>query len=181
MQGLSAHQATDDALSDKSSPENKEEREGEAEESGNEISNIQTDSIFSSYRKISHSFPHLALPGIHFSGFRSRRCIRELWFLFCTSKEEDMYNKIILIGNLTKDPELKYTPQGTPVTSFRIAVNSRLSQEKQENLFIDIIAFGRVAETSNEYLTKGSSVLVEGGCMRGDGRQMDSHVLNTRY
>ena len=73
-----------------------------------------------------------------------------------------MYNKIILIGNLTKDPELKYTPQGTPVTSFRIAVNSRLSQEKQENLFIDIIAFGRVAETSNEYLTKGSSVLVEG-------------------
>ncbi len=73
-----------------------------------------------------------------------------------------MYNKIILIGNLTRDPELKYTPQGTPVTSFRIAVNSRLSQEKQENLFIDVIAFGRVAETSNEYLTKGSSVLVEG-------------------
>jgi single-strand DNA-binding protein len=82
--------------------------------------------------------------------------------LFCKSKEEDMYNKIILIGNLTRDPELKYTPQGTPVTSFRIAVNSRLSQEKQETLFIDIIAFGRVAETSNEYLTKGSSVLVEG-------------------
>jgi single-strand DNA-binding protein len=73
-----------------------------------------------------------------------------------------MYNKIILIGNLTRDPELKYTPQGTPVTSFRIAVNSRLSQEKQETLFIDVIAFGRVAETSNEYLTKGSSVLVEG-------------------
>jgi len=86
-----------------------------------------------------------------------------LWpFYFKTGKEENMYNKIILIGNLTRDPELKYTPQGTPVTSFRIAVNNRLSQEKQETLFIDIIAFGRVAETSNEYLTKGSSVLVEG-------------------
>ncbi len=54
---------------------------------------------------------------------------------------------------------LKYTPQGTPVTSFRIAVNSRLSQEKQETLFIDIIAFGRADETSNEYLTKGSSAV----------------------
>jgi single-strand DNA-binding protein len=64
-----------------------------------------------------------------------------------------MYNKIILMGNLTRDPELKYTPQGTPVTSFRIAVKSLLTREKQENLFIDIIAFGRVAETSNEYLT----------------------------
>lgn len=54
-----------------------------------------------------------------------------------------MYNKIILIGNLTRDPELKYSPQGTPVTSFRIVVNSRLSEENQETLFIDVIAFGR--------------------------------------
>jgi single-strand DNA-binding protein len=73
-----------------------------------------------------------------------------------------LYNKIILIGKLTRDPELKYTSQGTPVTTFRIAVNSRLSQEKQETLFIDVVAFRRVAETSKEYLTKGSSVLVEG-------------------
>jgi len=73
-----------------------------------------------------------------------------------------MYNKIILIGNLTKDPELRYTPKGTPVGTFRIAVNNRLSKEKQETLFIDVIAFGKVAESSSKYLGKGSSVLVEG-------------------
>ncbi|OIP58439.1 MAG: hypothetical protein AUK38_07960 [Nitrospirae bacterium CG2_30_41_42] len=73
-----------------------------------------------------------------------------------------MYNKIILIGNLTKDPELRYTPKGTPVGTFRIAVNNRLSKEKQETLFIDVIAFGKVAESSSKYLEKGSSVLVEG-------------------
>jgi len=73
-----------------------------------------------------------------------------------------VYNKIILIGNLTKDPELRYTPKGTPVGTFRIAVNNRLSKEKQETLFIDVIAFGKVAESSSKYLEKGSSVLVEG-------------------
>jgi len=73
-----------------------------------------------------------------------------------------VYNKIILIGNLTKDPELRYTPKGTPIGTFRIAVNNRLSKEKQETLFIDVIAFGKVAESSSKYLEKGSSVLVEG-------------------
>lgn len=76
-----------------------------------------------------------------------------------------MYNKIILIGNLTKDPELRYTPQGTPVASFRIAVNSRYKQSnelREETLFIDVVTFGKQAETSSKYLTKGRSVLVEG-------------------
>lgn len=76
-----------------------------------------------------------------------------------------MYNKIILIGNLTKDPELRYTPQGTPVTSFRIAVNSKYKQSdevKQETLFIDNVVFGKQAESCSKYLNKGSSVLVEG-------------------
>jgi len=79
-----------------------------------------------------------------------------------------MYNKIILIGNLTKDPELRYTPQGTPVTSFRIAVNYRYRQSaggddtKQETLFIDNVVFGKQAESCSKYLNKGSSVLVEG-------------------
>ncbi len=76
-----------------------------------------------------------------------------------------MYNKVILIGNLTKDPELRYTPQGTPVASFRIAVNSRYKQSdeiKQETLFIDTVVFGRQADTCSQYLSKGSSVLVEG-------------------
>lgn len=80
-----------------------------------------------------------------------------------------MYNKIILIGNLTKDPELRYTPQGTPVASFRIAVNSKFKQSaqggegfKEETLFIDIVTFGKQAETCSQYLNKGSAVLVEG-------------------
>lgn len=76
-----------------------------------------------------------------------------------------MYNKIILIGNLTKDPELRYTPQGTPVASFRIAVNYRYKQSeeaKQETMFIDIVVFGKQAESCSKFLNKGSSVLVEG-------------------
>lgn len=76
-----------------------------------------------------------------------------------------MYNRIILIGNLTKDPELRYTPQGTPVASFRIAVNSRYKQgeeSREEALFIDVVTFGKQAETCSQYLNKGKSVLVEG-------------------
>lgn len=76
-----------------------------------------------------------------------------------------MYNRIILIGNLTKDPELRYTPQGTPVASFRIAVNTRYKQsdeQREDTLFIDIITFGKQAETCSQYLNKGKSVLVEG-------------------
>ena len=76
-----------------------------------------------------------------------------------------MYNKIILIGNLTKDPELRYTPQGTPVTSFRLAVNYRYKQSddmKQETMFIDNVVFGKQAESCSKYLSKGSPVLVEG-------------------
>lgn len=76
-----------------------------------------------------------------------------------------MYNKIILIGNLTKDPELRYTPQGTPVAVLRLAVNHRYKQAddmKQETMFIDNVVFGKQAETCSKYLNKGSSVLVEG-------------------
>jgi single-strand DNA-binding protein len=76
-----------------------------------------------------------------------------------------MFNKVILIGNLTKDPELRYTPQGTPVSSFRLAINYRYKQGddlKQETTFIDIVVFGKQAESCSQYLNKGSSVLVEG-------------------
>lgn len=76
-----------------------------------------------------------------------------------------MYNKVILIGNLTKDPELRYTPQGTPVASFRLAVNYRYKQsdeDKKETMFIDNVVFGKQAESCSKYLSKGSSVLVEG-------------------
>lgn len=76
-----------------------------------------------------------------------------------------MYNKVILIGNLTKDPELRYTPQGTPVATFRLAVNYRYKQAddmKQDTTFIDIVVFGKQAETCGQYLSKGGSALVEG-------------------
>ena len=76
-----------------------------------------------------------------------------------------MYNKVILIGNLTKDPEIRYTPQGTPVASFRLAVNSKYKsgdEMKQETLFVDIVVFGKQAEPAGQYLIKGSSALVEG-------------------
>ncbi len=74
-------------------------------------------------------------------------------------------NSVTLLGNLTRDPELRYTPQGTAVTTFGLAVNRRYSQEGQQRedvCFVDIVAFGRQAETVNEYLAKGNLALVEG-------------------
>lgn len=76
-----------------------------------------------------------------------------------------MFNKVILIGNLTKDPELRYTPSGTPVTTLRLAVTSKYKQSdefKEETLFIDVVVFGRQAETCSQYLSKGRPVLAEG-------------------
>lgn len=76
-----------------------------------------------------------------------------------------MYNKVILIGNLTKDPELRYTPQGTAVANMRVAVNSRVKQGdefKDEPLFIDVVVFGKRAENITQYLTRGSGVVVDG-------------------
>lgn len=76
-----------------------------------------------------------------------------------------MFNRIILIGNLTKDPELRYTPNGAAVSTFRIAVNTRYRQgedNREETLFIDTVVFGKQAENCSQYLSKGSQVLVEG-------------------
>lgn len=76
-----------------------------------------------------------------------------------------MFNKIILIGNLTKDPELRYTPQGSPVTSFRLAVTSKYrsgDEMKEDTLFIDVVVWGKQGESCSQYLSKGSPVLVEG-------------------
>lgn len=76
-----------------------------------------------------------------------------------------MFNKIILIGNLTKDPDVRYTPGGTPVTTLSVAVNSRYKQgedAKDEVLFIDAVVFGKQAESCGQYLSKGNPVLVEG-------------------
>ncbi len=74
-------------------------------------------------------------------------------------------NSVILLGNLTRDPELRSTPQGTAVATFGLAVNRRYRQEdqqKEEVCFVDIVTFGRQAETASEYLRKGSLALIEG-------------------
>jgi single-strand DNA-binding protein len=75
------------------------------------------------------------------------------------------FNKVILMGNLTRDPELRYTPGGSPVCSFGLAVNRRYRQNeewKDEVCFVDITVWGRQAENCNEYLSKGRGVILEG-------------------
>lgn len=74
-------------------------------------------------------------------------------------------NAVMLLGNLTRDPELRTTPQGTAVASFGLAVNRRYRQgdeQREEVCFIDIVCFGRQAETASEYLSKGNLVMIEG-------------------
>jgi len=76
------------------------------------------------------------------------------------------YNKIILVGNLTRDPQMSYLPSQMPVVEFGIAVNRRWrgtdGQQREETCFVDCRAYGKQAETINQYLAKGKSVLVEG-------------------
>jgi single-strand DNA-binding protein len=74
-------------------------------------------------------------------------------------------NKVLLLGNLTRDPELRYTPNGAAVASFGLAVNRRYQQAeewKDEVCFIDVVVFGRQAQPVSEYLSKGSPALIEG-------------------
>ncbi|MEW5758739.1 MAG: single-stranded DNA-binding protein [Candidatus Omnitrophota bacterium] len=75
-------------------------------------------------------------------------------------------NKILLIGNLTKDPELRYTPQGVAVVNLRMAVNrkfkDRNGEMKDETCFITVVAWDKQAEVCNQYLQKGKSIFVEG-------------------
>lgn len=75
------------------------------------------------------------------------------------------FNKVILMGNLTRDPEMRYTASGSPVASFGLAVNRRYRQgdeQREEVCFVDISTFGRQAELAGEYLSKGRMVLIEG-------------------
>jgi single-strand DNA-binding protein len=69
-----------------------------------------------------------------------------------------MYQKLIIIGNLGGDPNMRYTPDGKPVTSFSVAVSDR----KDETMWVRVSAWNKLAETCNQYLHKGSKVLVEG-------------------
>ena len=76
------------------------------------------------------------------------------------------FNKIILVGNLGRDPELRYTPQGTPVCSFSMATNERRKDKSGEmqdqTTWFRVTLWGRQAETASQYLTKGRPVYIEG-------------------
>ncbi len=76
------------------------------------------------------------------------------------------YNKVILMGNLTRDPELRYTPKGTAVARLGLAVNrvwrTETGEQKEEVTFVDIDAFGRQAETIAQYMKKGRPIFLEG-------------------
>ena len=76
------------------------------------------------------------------------------------------FNKVILAGNLTRDPELRYTPAGKAIAKFAMAINRNWTtdtgEKKEEVTFVDIDSFGRQAEVISQYLKKGRPVLVEG-------------------
>jgi single-strand DNA-binding protein len=91
-------------------------------------------------------------------------------------------NKVILIGNLGKDPEIRYSPSGQPVTKFSLATGSRWKdkegQWQDRTDWHNIVAFGRMAEVCNEYLKKGRQVYIEG---RIQTRSYDDRDGNKRW
>ena len=76
------------------------------------------------------------------------------------------FNKVILLGNLTRDPEVRYTPKGTAVTELGLAVNrvytAENGEKREETTFVDVTLWGRTAEIAGEYLKKGRPVFIEG-------------------
>jgi single-strand DNA-binding protein len=76
------------------------------------------------------------------------------------------FNRVILLGNMTRDPELRYIPSGTAVCEIGLAVNDRRKTPSgewvEETTFVDVTLWGRTAEVASEYLTKGAPVLIEG-------------------
>ena len=86
-------------------------------------------------------------------------------------------NKVLLIGNLTRAPELRYTPSGTAVADLRMAVNRNYStqsgEKREETCFLTVVVWGKQAETCGEYLDKGSQIFVEGRLQTRDWEGKD--------
>ena len=86
-------------------------------------------------------------------------------------------NKVLLIGNLTRAPELRYTPSGTAVADLRMAVNrnytTQSGEKREETFFVNVVVWGKQAESSGEYLDKGSSIFVEGRLQTRDWEGKD--------
>jgi single-strand DNA-binding protein len=95
------------------------------------------------------------------------------------------FNKVILMGNLTRDPEIRYTPSGTPVATLGLAVNRRYKQGeelKDEVCYIDVVVFGKQAEHCGQYLNKGHGVIVDGRLQQrrwetDDGQKRSKHEV----
>ncbi|MDT7042336.1 single-stranded DNA-binding protein [Candidatus Nitronereus thalassa] len=95
------------------------------------------------------------------------------------------FNKVILIGNLTRNPELRYTPSGTPVANFGLAVNRRFKQaddQKEEVCYVDIVVFGKQAEHCGQYLSKGDGAIIDGRLQQrrwetDDGQRRSKHEV----
>ena len=92
-------------------------------------------------------------------------------------------NRVLLIGNLTRDPELRYIPSGQPVTTFTIAVNrtylSTSGEKKEDVNFLRVVVWGKRAEVCHEYLKKGSPVFVEGRLQSRNWEGTDGTKRNT--
>ena len=98
-------------------------------------------------------------------------------------------NKVMLIGRLGQDPEMRYTPSGRPLTKFQLAVNrswtSSGGEKKTETEWFNVVAWGKLAEICNQYLTKGQQVYIEGRIQTrrwkdDDGAQHSSVEINAQ-
>lgn len=93
-------------------------------------------------------------------------------------------NRVLLMGNLTRNPEMRYTPAGSAVCEFGIAVNRRFVQangaEKEEVCFIDIVVWGKQAESTSRYLQKGSSVFIEGRLVYDQWEEKETQKKRSR-
>ena len=91
-------------------------------------------------------------------------------------------NKVFLIGNLTRAPELRYTPSGTAVSDLRLAVNRSYTtqggEKREETCFLTVVVWGKQAESAGQYLDKGSPVLVEGRLQTRDWETKDGQKRN---
>jgi single-strand DNA-binding protein len=94
------------------------------------------------------------------------------------------FNKVILAGNLTRDPELRYTPKGTAIASFGLAINRKWKSEtgemKEEVTFVDVDAFGRQAEVVAQYMKKGRPFLVDGRLKLDQWEDKNTHQKQSK-
>ena len=94
------------------------------------------------------------------------------------------FNKVILAGNLTRDPELRYTPKGTAIASFGLAINRKWKSEtgeaKEEVTFVDVEAWDRQAEVVAQYFKKGRPILVEGRLKLDQWEDKNTHQKQSK-